>query len=459
VSKTLWTGPLALALLAAQAQQAGIAVAQAVPDAPLPQAPSQTLAQQSIPDAPRPQTTLPAPGSIAPGIGSSSGAATPDDTESTPAATAPAPDTIDTKPPVATQSAQQFDQAPEQGSDKIETIVVRTNFVDVPFTVKDSKGRLVPGLTARDVRVYENGLLQHITNFTVDPFPLSVALVIDQTMPQDTMDKVNTALGAIQGAFAPYDELAVFTYNNGPRMITDFTGSQSARLTEAVRLAKASGRQPLMAGSLSGPLAQTTIINNQQFDPNTAANRNHSSLEQAQPREVHTLNDAILEAAKSLTKAGRGRRRIIFVVSDGKEYGSQAKTKDVIRVLQTNKIAVWGTLVGDSSLPVLGFLDRIHLPLMMRDNVLPTYVNATGGNMDAEVRTGSIEKSFSAIAEEARTQYTLGYYTHQPFIDGKYRKLEIRVLRPNLTVIAKQGYFPAATDVTRPPQPASTESQ
>ncbi len=120
------------------------------------------------------------------------------------------------------------------------------------------------------------------------------------------------------------------------------------------------------------------------------------------PRDVHTLNDAILEAAKSLTRVDRDRRRIIFVISDGKEYGSQAKTKDVIKYLQTNKISVWGTLVGDTSLPVVGFLDRIHLPLMMRDNVLPAYFNATGGNFDAEFRTGSIEKSFGRIAEEAR---------------------------------------------------------
>ncbi len=56
------------------------------------------------------------------------------------------------------------------------------------------------------------------------------------------------------------------------------------------------------------------------------------------------------------------------------------------------------------------------------------------------------------LRKRPATQYTLGYYTHEPFIDGKYRKVEVRVLRPNLTVIAKQGYYPAASDTTRPPQ-------
>lgn len=82
----------------------------------------------------------------------------------------------------------------------------------------------------------------------------------------------------------------------------------------------------------------------------------------------------------------------------------------------------------------------------MRDNVLPAYTGETGGNLDAEFRQRGIEESFQKIFEEVRTQYTIGYYTHQPFIDGKYRTIDVRVLRPNLTVIAKKGYYPTAAD-------------
>jgi VWFA-related protein len=120
-----------------------------------------------------------------------------------------------------------------------------------------------------------------------------------------------------------------------------------------------------------------------------------------------------------------------------------------VKYLNQNKIAVFGTLVGDSSLWGIGFLDRMHLPLMMRDNILPAYANATGGNFDSEFLRKGIEKSFAKIAEEVRTQYTVGYYTHEPFIDGKYRPVEVKVLRPNLTVIAKRGYYPTAEDATR----------
>lgn len=394
--------------------------------------------QQAIPDAPRPQG-LPT-GPIAPGIGT-----TRDSNGDTPATPGAVPSSLPQTP------AQKPDdgpppEVPAAGEGvKAFTLVVNTNFVEVPFTVKDNKGKLVPGLTWRDVRIYENGLRQSPSLFTVDPFPLSVALVIDQSLTFDNMTKVNNALSAVQGGFTPYDEVAVFTYNNGPRMVTDFTAGPSARLTQALERSKATGREPLQM--MGGPMAQTTTLNGYQFDPNTAPVRNNPGMELNAPKEPHTLNDAILAAATALSKTRPGRRRLIYVISDGKEYGSTAKYKDVLKYLQTNKIGVYGTLVGDSSLPVVGFLDRVHIPLTMRDNLLHSYVVATGGDYDAEFRQRGIETSFAKIAEEVRTQYTLGYYTHEPFIDGKYRGLEVKVLRPNLQVFAKSGYYPTASDV------------
>ena len=82
----------------------------------------------------------------------------------------------------------------------------------------------------------------------------------------------------------------------------------------------------------------------------------------------------------------------------------------------------------------------------MYDNRLTAYAVATGGTLDSERGTNGIENSYARLAEEARTQYTLGYYTHEPFIDGKFRKVEVRVERPGLEIYAKDGYYPSARD-------------
>ena len=90
---------------------------------------------------------------------------------------------------------------------------------------------------------------------------------------------------------------------------------------------------------------------------------------------------------------------------------------------------------------------------MMRDNVLPVYTKATGGQFFADYRQKAIESSFAKITEEARTQYTVWYNSREPMIDGRFRKVEVRVLKPNLQVIAKDGYYPSVSDVIRPQAP------
>ena len=414
----------------------------------MPNAPS-----ASIPNAPTPQLpnlntiTPPAPlGSQPPRSGEANpdaadakdnnGGVTP--TNKLPSST-PGQQTDGQQPPIIPAAGQGAQEAYTLGT-------VHVDFVQIPFTVKDSKNHFVPDLTWRDVRIYENGLLQHIEFWSPsDPFPLSVAFVIDQTVTQDTMDKINASLSALQGAFAPYDEVAVYTYNNGVTEQTTFTAAQSARLGEALRRSKGEGREPLMGWG--GPMAQTTIKNNQQVDPNTAPIRNQQSLNPTIPKEYHRLYDALFTAAQSLAKVGPKQRRVLYVISDGKEYGSKVKEKELIRYLQTNKISVYATLVGNSAIPGMGFLDRIHLPLTMRDDALPRITAASGGQCDPEWRPRGIEDSFADITKTVRTLYTVGYYTHLSPLNNTFRHVEVRVMRSNLTVVAPDGYYPSPRNV------------
>jgi VWFA-related protein len=439
------------AALVLAASAVTVAPAQQQASNQLPQAPASQ--QQAIPDAPHSQT-LPDLKTITP-----IGPAIAPDAESTsnqPADGQKAPGSTLPSTPAAPAQPDDPDQGPppDLGAKAFVLPSVQVNFVEVPFTVKDSKGQLVPGITYRDVRVYENNVRQHMATFTTDPFPLSVAIVIDQSVTFDTMTKVNNALGALQGAFTPYDEVAVFTYNNGVKEQTPFTGAQSARLGVILERSKGVGNEPLMP--LGGPLSQGINLNGSQIDSNTSGHPNNQSAFETAPKQFHTLNDAILAAATVTSHAGRGRRRIVYVISDGKEYGSKAKEKEVINYCLTNNVSVWATLVGDPSIYGMGFLDRIHIPLTMRDNVLPRYTTATAGQIDSEFRQRGIEASFQQIAAQARNQYTIGYYSKENLLDGKYRKLDVRILRSNLQVIAKDGYWPRPNVSYPPATPAPT---
>jgi VWFA-related protein len=407
---------------------------------------------QPVPDAPAPHPAPLAATPITPGIGSneatttgsssSSGSVSSQGTQPGPASEPPAtaPDNFQKTPPQL--------PPPGAGFEDIKTIIkTYTNFVEVPVTVKDPKGKLVPGLTWRDFRVFENGQRQNINYFTSDAAPLSIAFVVDQSVTSDVMAKVNDSLNSIQGALTPYDEIAVFSYTHLVTRQSEFTGAQTTRVPYVLAQTKSTGAEELVPIN-SGPFDSCGIHENGQcVDPNLQAGKSAGSgYFMTIPKEVHPLNDAILAAAKSLTDRPRERRRVIYVVSDGKEAGSKATYKDVVRYLETNNITVYGTLVGDSARWGEGYVSRLHLPFTMYDNRLAGYVLTTGGTLDSERGVNGIETSYAKIAEEARVRYLLGYNTHEPFIDGKFRKIEVRVERPNLEIYAKDGYIPSARD-------------
>jgi VWFA-related protein len=403
---------------------------------------------QSVPDAPTPQEPN-SLGSLSAGVAPGKGTtdAPPDQGTNT----TQTPPADGSQPQGADQVQQKPPDVPESGELQKDLATFRTtvNFVIVPATVLDKKRQQVAGLTWRDFQVYENGQRQDIRLFSADAVPLSVALVIDQSLPRDTMQKVNESLSAIQGGFTPYDEIAVFTYADGVNNPSDFTAALSARVPAVLQASKKPGEY-MGTPVNSGPFYGGPRINGQSVDPNLDPQRGNSGVGVI-PKEVHTLNDAILAAGKALSTRPQGSRRIIYVISDGKESRSKANFKEVVHYLQGNQVAVYGTLVGDSATWGLGYLDKIKLPLLplSPDNILPRYTVATGGHLFSEFSENGIQRSFAELTALARTQYTLGYYSKVPVLDGKYRVLDIRVLRPDLNVVAKAGYYPTASNLSR----------
>jgi hypothetical protein len=120
---------------------------------------------------------------------------------------APPPMKITTVPPsTATQN-------PPQSQEELFKLSVNVNQVIVPVRVTDESGRLVSGLLAKDFSVYEDGKKQIMNFFTSDPFALSAAVIMDLGMSDTGVQKVNQTFPALEGAFASFDEIAVYAYS------------------------------------------------------------------------------------------------------------------------------------------------------------------------------------------------------------------------------------------------------
>jgi len=423
---------------------------QNVPDAPAPQS------QTAPPSAPTPQAPSALPDlkdQVAPGKG-----ATPDQ-QGAPAGqqaphvssgvvgqqAPPQPDAVQQTPP-ATGAPGQEPTAPPAGEGPVATIIRNVTAVEVPITVRDKRGREVPGLDWWRFKVYEDGIEQRIWWFTTDAYPLSIAFVIDATLPADIMQRVNQSLSVVSNSLTPSDSVAVVSYaGTGPEMVTDFTAAQGPRLAAALQIAKKPGEQPGVP-LVDDPFTRGPLVNDQPADPTLTPQRGNSSPFQTMPKESHPLNDAILYAAEQLASQPRGRRRVIYVISDGKNVRSKAGYREVVQYLLANNISVYGTNVGDTAIWGFGFLDRQKLPLLQPEDVLPRYAIATGGDVAHELSENGIQSTFVKIADSVRSQYTLVYFSHQPMISGKYHTIDVHLEGlPGYQIDAKQGYYPSAS--------------
>ncbi len=419
---------------------------------------STALAQeQKLPDAPSPQNNAPAPSVSIPQSGNpddqgpSSSSENPEQPGNTRTGQQPAAGQTNPQPPppgsqeIKTVPPGSVPKAGASGRDELYSLVKNVSFVTVPVTVKDNEGKMVDGLLANDFSIYEDGVPQKLTFFTSDPFPLAAALIVDQGLPDPALRKVNQTFGALGGAFGPFDEVAVFTYGNTVNKRQDF-GNTNRMQIALRRLGDESG-QNAGASVVGGPFGS---------GPQTNSKPVAGATQVITPRpEFHVLNDAILAAAQDLAHRSPASRKIIFIISDGQEYGSRASYAQVLKVLLTDGIAVYAIGVDTAAMPVYGKVAKARIPGFGYSNILPRYVNATGGDVLNEFSKEAIESAYQRITVEARNQYTLGYNTVQR-PSSNYRDIEVRVKRPGLEVFAKHGYYPLPPQ--REPTPPLPES-
>lgn len=333
-------------------------------------------------------------------------------------------------------------EKPAAPSDDLYRIVRNVNQVMVPVMVKDESGRMVSGLTSKDFQVLENGVKQAMNYFTDSPFALSAAVIFDFSMSDAAIQKVNRTFPALEGAFSQFDEVSLYTYGGNVSRVLDFAAvgkKLTATLNDLKQVRGRNNGVPVTGGPF-GPQGPT--INGVPTSPS-------APVTATPPRESHVLNDAVLQAALDLGRREKTRRKIIFIISEGREYRSSASYSDVMKVLLTNGILVYGVGVESAAVPIYGKLQKLKIPGQGTGNILPKYASATGGEYFTEFSREDIEGVYARALEEARNQYTLGYLTRST-PSSVYRQIEVKVAKPDcadydapcVRVYARDGYYP-----------------
>ena len=176
-------------------------------------------------------------------------------------------------------------------------IRTRVDLVEVPFSVKGRDGELIVGMVAEDFTVFEDGVLQVIERFSIDPVPLSAAVVIDTGLAENSLTAIQEAIPSLVFAFGPLDEFTVYRYDNRVRKMLDFTDDPEAlraaldELKELGPTTQFVGGTPVQQGPVVGgiPVINTATI--------------------PLGRDKRVLHDAVYEAARALRNGPQNAAR------------------------------------------------------------------------------------------------------------------------------------------------------
>jgi VWFA-related protein len=287
---------------------------------------------------------------------------------------------------------------------------VPVRLVVAPTSVTDPSGRFINGLHASDFTLFDNDVQQHVEEDS-DFLPLSIAVAIQNNNALDgAMDKIHQ-LGPLLGTLVVGDggEAAILTFNQRVEVIQDFTGDLG-RLTHALKLI------------------------------DTSYNKSH-------------LIDATLQAIRLLKTRPPDRRRILLLVSETRDQGSESKLRDAVAEAEVNNILIYSLNIsrahaasqifaGGLQIDIQALIKEIYggLKTLVVENPLSVLTRYTGGRQYPFYKQHSFEDAITKIGEEIHGQYLLSY-TPTNIHDQGYHKIRVEIDRPDLAVRTRPGYY------------------
>ncbi|HLZ51129.1 MAG TPA: VWA domain-containing protein [Candidatus Acidoferrum sp.] len=348
--------------------------------------------------------------------------------------------------PIAPRPGQPVQQAPPQAKVKVGVALV-----NMPVTVRNANGEMVHSLESKDFRITDNGVEQKISHFDLGGDPASVVVLMETSSRIETMMPAMRKTGILftQTVIGPYGEGAVVGFNDSVDKLQDFTTNHDS--------------------------IENTVS---QLQTGTSGLRLYDAM---------AVGVDMLSSLPQPTLGKPGRRRVLLIVSEAKDIGSETKLGEVLRKAQLANVTIYTvglsttraelrgkpranqpqpiTPPGISSLPPPpgmaptpsvgeasggGGVDLLglaiwaveHIEGEVKDRPLEVATTATGGAYLSTFKDRSIEKAIDEIGGELHAQYTISY-TPTDGRDLGYHEIKVQLVRKDLKVRARPGYYVA----------------
>jgi VWFA-related protein len=277
----------------------------------------------------------------------------------------------------------------------VPNLRVDTNQVLIPVTVTTPLNQFVTGMEKENFRLFEDKIEQEIGYFASFDAPLSIGLVFDASGSMGSkLAKARQAAAQFFKTANPEDEFFLVQFNDRPQMVTSFT-----RDTEEIQ--------------------------------------NRLTFTQSKGRTA--LLDGIYMALSELKK-GRNPRKALLIISDGGDNSSRYTESEVRNLLKEADAQMYAIGIYES----IGARGRTAEELA-GPGLLTELAEMTGGRQFQVENLNDLPDIAAKIGVELRNQYVIGYISKNQNRDGKYRRVQVKLVQPRglppLRALHRQGYY------------------
>lgn len=302
-------------------------------------------------------------------------------------------------PPPARVNIERRDGRPLKPEDaeasRPANLRIDTNLVLIPVSVTDPLNRFVTGLERKDFKVFEDKVEQSIAQFASEDAPLSVGLVFDTSNSMGAkLQKSRQAAAQFFKTANPEDEFFLVQFNDRPEMIVPFT-SNTEEIQNRLTFTQAKGRTALL--------------------------------------------DGIYLAMNQMKKA-KNPRKAILVISDGADNSSRYTESEIKNLVREADVQLYAIGIFESIGARGRTAEELSGPQLLND-----LAEQTGGKHFGIENVNELPDVAAKIGIELRNQYLLGYSPKNQDRDGKYRKVQVKLVQPRglppLRPTWRQGYY------------------
>ena len=274
-------------------------------------------------------------------------------------------------------------------------IRVEVDMVLVNVTVIDRYNRFVTGLEKEHFQVFEDKKPQTVTHFSNEDVPLSVGLLFDSSgSMSDKLDQARMAVMQFFRSSNPNDEYFLISFNDRPNQIAEFTQDQ-ATLQRKLDFTEAKGRTSLL--------------------------------------------DAIYLGLYEMRNA-KHTRKVLLIFSDGGDNHSRYTERDILEAVKEADVQIYAVGIHEPS------AGRMRIPEeWFGPSLLAELAEITGGRHFDVNNLNDLPDIARKIGRELRNVYVLGYQPVNSTRDGKWRKIQVKLIPPRglppLQSFSRSGYY------------------